>query len=248
MKEWDILSELGSRIKQDTAGAWARVQAYYQQIGQSSELDNFDNLTGLTMFYDSDYGITLQDFTYSTPEVVQTPMVVDTRTYQNDGDTQVLDEFSFTKTVEESFTFSFTEGLTVGTTATAKVGLPLIGESEVELSAEVTFQAEQQWAKTETHEWSLKTTVPIPAHSTVKITGFITNAKIDATFSGIAKATKGKVLTWFALKGVDAGFTEIYIPLVVLLPEEQRVFPISGSFQGVEGISSYTHVEKVSLA
>lgn len=245
MNEWDVVTELALRIKQDTATAWARVQAYYQRNGQSAQLNHIDSLDGLTEFYDSDYGITLQDFTYSTPSIVQTPVVVSTRTYQNDGDTEIQEDFEFSKAMEESFTFGFTEGLKVGAKATAKVGLPLVGESEVELSAEVTFQADQQWTNTETKQWSLKTSVPVPAHSTVKITGFITNAKIDTMFSGVAKATKGNVLTWFKLKG-EGGYTEFPIPLVVLLPEDQRVFPVSGSFQGVEGISAYTHVEKVT--
>jgi len=244
MQQWDILSELESRIKQDTAGAWARVQTYYQQIGQSSVLEGLDYLDGETLFDDSDYGITLQDFTYSTPDIVKTPIVVDSRTFQNDLDISEQQEFTFDKELAETFTLSFTKGLSVGAKATAKVGLPLLGQSEVELSTQITFQAEQQLSKTETHRWTLRTPVEIPPRTTVKVTGFITNAQIRATFSGIAKATKGTVLTWFKLKG-DRGWTEFRVPLVVLLPEGQRVFPISGNFEGVEGISTYTRVEKI---
>ncbi|MGR0482725.1 MAG: ETX/MTX2 family pore-forming toxin [Candidatus Electronema sp. V4] len=246
MKEWDFLSELGQRIKQDTTGAWARVQAYYQQIGKTSFIDDIDSLDGLTAFDDDDYGITLQDFTYSTPDVVPMPVEASIRIYQNDGDTEIQEYFEFTKTMEESFTFGFTEGLKVGTKATAKVGLPLVGESEIALSAEVMFQSDQYWTQTETKGWALKTVVPVSAHSMVKITGFINNAKINATFSGVAKATKGSVLTWFKLKG--HGYTEAVVPLVILLPEDKRTVPLSGSFQGIEGISAYTHVEKVIRA
>lgn len=246
MKEWDIAAVLAERIRQDMAGAWARVKAYYDEIGQSAELDGIAGLEGLTQFYDDNYGITLRDFTYSTPEVVQRPIVASTRTYQNDGNTEITDEFQFTKTMEESFTFRFTEGLKVGTKATASIGLPLVGESEVELSAEITFQADEEWSKTETKEWTLRTTVPVPPHSNVKVTGFITNAAIDATFSGVAKATRGLVLTWFRME--QGGYTEFPVPLVVLLPESQRTVPLSGSFRGVEGINAYTRVEDVAGA
>src|SRR5215207_1114008 len=123
MQEWDILSELASRIKQDTAGAWERVQAYYQEIGQSSILADIASLEGLTEFYAADYGITLQDFTYSTPNVVQVPVIARTDTFQNDGDETAQEEFEFSKSIAETFSFSFTEGLKVGAKASAKVGL-----------------------------------------------------------------------------------------------------------------------------
>jgi hypothetical protein len=246
MTESNIQLELKRRLSQDIDGAWKRIQAYYQKIGQSSRLDNYAGF-GWPEFNDPDpyYGLTLQDFTYSTPDVAQVPVIARTATFQNDGDETAQEDFTFTKTITESFTFGFTEGLSVGTKASGKIGLPLVAEGELELHADVTFEANQQWTTTESREWSSQTTVPIPPHQTVKVTGFVTNANINTTFSGRATATKGLVGVWCNLKGSNS-HDMISVPLTVLLPDDDmRSVPVSGTFHGVEGISTYTHVEIV---
>lgn len=245
MAEWNLPSILAKRVDEDREGVWKRIQAWYQAIGQDQKLDRVASLVGALFQPDCDYGITLQNFTFGEINPLEKPIEASTRTYQNDGDTEILEEFAFTKALEESFTFGFTEGLKVGTRATTKIKLPLIGESEIELNAEMSFDASEEWTRRETKEWSLKSTVPVPPRSTVKVTGFISNARLDTTFSGQAVATRGLIMTRFELKD-GKGFTEIPIPLVVLLTAEQRSVPLSGRFRGVEGVSAWLHVENVS--
>ena len=100
--------------------------------------------------------------------------------------------------------------------------------------------------KSETKTWEIKTTVPVPPHSTTKVTGYIQNANIDADFTATVRATKGKVLTWFLLN--DGTYTETPIPLVVLLTDDERTLPVGGRFDGVEGVNAYTKVEKIPNA
>ena len=242
----DLFAEYTLAIGRDQANAWTRIQDYMKSIGDTETLRNVAGLDpGNTLeFYDDDYGITLTNFVYQTQDPVFTPEIVSERVYDNnDGDTEISEDFSFSKALEETFTFGFTEGLKVGLEATLKTGLPMVAEGEVTLSGEVTFEANQSWTQTETKTWEVRTTVPVPAHSTTRIRGYVRNAKIDATFSGIVRATKGKVLTWFKLN--DGTYTETPLPLVVLLTEDQRTFGVAGSFEGVEGVSAYTKVEKI---
>ena len=244
----DLFAEYAQRIKQDQANAWVRIQAYFKNIGDNQTLQNVAGLDpGNTLeFYDDDYGIVLTDFAYQQQDPVFTPEMVSERIYENDGDTEITEDFSFNKATEESFTFGFTEGLKIGLKATVKAALPLVGESEVEVSGELTFEANQSWSKSETKTWEIKTTVPVPPHSTTKVTGYIQNANIDADFTATVRATKGKVLTWFLLN--DGTYTETPIPLVVLLTDDERTLPVGGRFDGVEGVNAYTKVEKIPNA
>jgi hypothetical protein len=240
----DLVAEYTLAIGRDQANVWKRIQDYMKQIGDTETLKNVAGLDpGNTLEFYDDYGITLTNFVYQTQDPVFAPEMVSERVYENDGDTEISEDFSYSKALEESFTFGFTEGLKVGLQATVSAGLPLVGEAEVQISGEVSFEANQSWTQTETKTWEVRTTVPVPAHSTTKVQGYVRNAKIDATFSGIVRATKGKVLTWFKLN--DGTFTETPIPLVVLLTEDQRTFGVGGNFEGVEGVSAYTKVEKI---
>jgi hypothetical protein len=61
IQQLDIRSELSQRLQQDAAGALARVKAYYQELGQSSMVNDIDSLLGAASLFFDDYGITLQD-------------------------------------------------------------------------------------------------------------------------------------------------------------------------------------------
>jgi len=244
MKELDILAEMASAYKKDLNNAWGRVQQYYQEVSPET-LNGIKGLDpdGHTDFYYPDYGLVISDFAYSSVNPSFTPNEVADQTLANNGTTTIDETFSFKKASQDSFKFGFSEGLKVGTKASAKVSLPFVGEGTAEISAELSFNANQEWTKTKAEEWTYSIRVPVPPKSTVQCTGFIKYSKITCPFTATVKATDGKVLTWFQLD--NGTFTEFPVPLTVLLTPEQRTFRLSGQFDGGEGVSVFSKIDPI---
>ncbi|NOT83717.1 MAG: ETX/MTX2 family pore-forming toxin [Methylococcaceae bacterium] len=236
MSTIDIKAELRKEYAADLPNIWNRIKAYYASIDQSLDglvLDPEGNVD----FY-ADYQIALADFSYQTQTPMLTPVIAFDQTLTNHSNVQDSSTVSFTRSETASFSFGFKEGLKIGTKAKVKVGIPLIADGEAEVSGELTFDANQQWTTSNTQSWSASETVNIPPNSTLRVQGIIQNAKTKATFSGFARVTDGNVLVWFKYTDPTKGYTEFPIPVTVLLTKDQRSFPVSGSYDGIEGVST----------
>ncbi|HEX5155519.1 MAG TPA: ETX/MTX2 family pore-forming toxin [Parafilimonas sp.] len=245
MKELDIVAEMTSAYKNDLPNAWERVKNYYQNLSPET-LKGIKGLDpqGNTDFYAPDYGIVISDFNYTSVNPSFTPNEVADQTLINNGTTTVDETFSFKKASQDNFKFGFSEGLKVGTKASAKVKLPFVGEGTAEVSAEITFNANQEWSKSNAEEWTYTTRIPVPPNSKIRCTGFIKYSNINCPFTANVKATDGMVLTWFQLE--NGTYTEFPVPLTILLTEQQRTFQVSGKFDGGEGVSVYSQIDPIN--
>ncbi|WP_225902689.1 ETX/MTX2 family pore-forming toxin [Pseudanabaena sp. PCC 6802] len=240
--EIDVQKQIESIILNDTDNIFLKVKEY---VAQTSTIDvsKFKSIAWVDCY---EVYVDLVDFKYSDVVTNYTPEIVGERIYTNDTGTSSLDDtFTYSKTLTESFTFGFSEGLKVGASAKFKAGLPIIGEGEVSLDAEVSFTANQSWTQTESRTWSQSTKVTVPPHSDIKVTAFISQADINSKFTGTARATDGHIQMGVYIDD-PKNIQDLIIPIVAILTDEQRGFPLSGTFAGVEGVLSYTKVEPVT--
>ncbi|PEJ94940.1 ETX/MTX2 family pore-forming toxin [Bacillus wiedmannii] len=93
---------------------------------------------------------------------------------------QELTTSQFSKTFETSVTSSTTHGFNLGVTATSTFGIPLIGETSVQLSTEYNFSNTNENRKAESYTYTATPqTIKVPAHSAVEVIVNLNTAKIN---------------------------------------------------------------------
>jgi hypothetical protein len=238
MKEIDIVQTLNEEILADKAKSLAAIQAYLQEVGEPELAQKAVNLIAIEGNPDG-YELVISDFSYSNLDSIFMPDLFVERVFENKGDVTLQDTFSYSKTQSETQGFSFTEGIKVGSKATAKVGLPLIGNTSVEVNAEVTFNATQNWSTTTQQTWQQSNVVTVPPKICVKVTGFVKTAKLTANFVGKVRAVGGTVYLLMSsttdpnLQWLKEWYLEI--PLNAILSADQLAFPVAGSLKGAIG-------------
>jgi len=237
MNEIDLLAVMRQRLVDNPAPAFARAVQWLQDEGRdTSELESF--ATDFD-FYD-DYGIVISDFSVAKQDAERDASIIAEKRYNNEGNVNLEDTFTYTKTTQSSFTFKFTEGLKIGTKVTTEAKIPIVNVGgKVEISGEFTFGAEQSWTtvKTETFSDSLK--IQVPPHSTVEAVATLSTEHGSFSFSALATATATRTNVWVTFKLKHGkGYTERLIPLGVLLPSEaDRQVGVSGTLADSLGIS-----------
>lgn len=249
MQELDFQKELIAQLRKDPQAVWERIKAFYPASeikdlkGISASEDGFNNFAPM----EPDYDVVLTNFHYGDQHTNVAPLLVSTRTYENNTDATIQESFSFSKTTEDTFSFGFDVGLKVGTKASIKAQVPFLGEAAQEISAEFQFSTNSQWTKRISKQWSSQDSIPVPPHTTVQVQGFVKQAKIKADFKGEAVATGGRFLVWFDIKDTVNNVREFPVPVSVMLPEKQRTLHVSGTFEGVEGVETLTKVDDVAV-
>lgn len=241
MSELDVYVKLNTEVMADPAATLANIQKYLQSIGEPDKAAKAVNLLGLEGGA-SGYNVVLSDFQYSNADPTFSPTLVVDRIFVNDSDATLSDTFTYNKTLQEAQTFSFTEGLKVGTKASAKVSLPLVGGTDVEVSAEVSFGATQTFATTTTQSWTQSSTINVPSHQSVKVVGLVKLASnVHRAFTGYAKV-KGGTFNFLLSSTTDPSkqwLQEWYleVPIGAVLTDSQRQFPVAGSWSGALGVA-----------
>jgi len=109
----------------------------------------------------------------------QKPISLQSSIFTNDTNVQDEQEFSVDKTTSDSFAWSLTEGLEVGTQFQVKI--PFVGDSKT--SVKINFSSTQsQTASVERH-WGYSANIPVPAHSKIETIFSVLEGKIDTPFT-----------------------------------------------------------------
>jgi Clostridium epsilon toxin ETX/Bacillus mosquitocidal toxin MTX2 len=244
--ELDVKDALLKRYQQiDPSALTERAFDYLSSINYRdiASLKSVDRST--VEFYD-DYGLLITDFSYGSVSKSFNDMVAHEQTYSNSSPDDPLEAtFTYAYTRQDSQALKFTEGLKIGTKAAVKAKLPLVGESSVEVSAEVSFSAEQTIATTSTTNWQFSEKITVKPETAVQARGFIRVAKLDAPFTCHVRVTDGKVLVWFLLK--SGSYTELPIPITDMMTDEERSFVLSGNLSGSEAADAYVKVRPVEV-
>lgn len=191
--------------------------------------------------------IEICDFQYSPGSTQFNPMVIAQSVFTNPTNAEITEQFSYSKTLTDTFMFKFTEGLKIGTSAKFKAGLPLVGEGEVAVSGEVSFGAEQQWTSTESKTWTASLSIKIPAQQRIRVTASLSLAKITASFTCKARVTGCPgYLVGTGTKENDACM-DVVMPLGAFFPDpaELPFQQLSGTLTGSEGVNVVVLTENV---
>lgn len=99
----------------------------------------------------------------------------------NNMDTeQTLKTNSFSKTMSNTVSSQVTHGFMLGTEASAKFGIPLIGETEVSLKAEYNFSSSETNETSESYTYGVEAQeIVVPPHSSVKVRVDLNTADIS---------------------------------------------------------------------
>ncbi|MEW9576055.1 ETX/MTX2 family pore-forming toxin [Bacillus toyonensis] len=102
-----------------------------------------------------------------------------TLTNHTDRD-QTLTTDSFSKTFENSVSNSTTNGFNLGVSTSASFGIPLIGETSIEISTEYNFSNTAEKTKTESYTYTASPqNIVVPANSSVEVIVNLNTAKIS---------------------------------------------------------------------
>lgn len=252
MSELDIDAKLNAEVMANRTVTLERIKQYLLSINEPEKAKKAVNLLGLEGGA-GEYSLVLTDFKYSNENPLLSPTMVVERIFVNDSNATVSDTFTYNKTLQESQTFSFTEGLKAGTKAKAKVSLPLVGSTTVEINAEVSFGATQTFATTTTQSWTHSSTINVPPHTSVKVIGLIKLASnVKRGFTGYAKVIGGtfNFLLSSTTDPKNQWIQEWYleVPISAVLTDSQLQFPVAGSWSGALGVAVMVTAEPVDAS
>lgn len=116
------------------------------------------------------------------------PNSIESSSFRNDTDANDQQVFTVDKTTTDTFTWSITEGLELGTTF--KVGVPFF--SEANASIKLNFSSTQGQSTSVQRRWSTSTTVVVPARSLVTASFIIYEGLLNTPFTAKFRA-HGKI-------------------------------------------------------
>lgn len=125
-----------------------------------------------------------------SPTITNTnSLFVGKTTLNNNSDQeQVLTTDQFSKAFENSVSSSTTNGFNLGVSATSSFGIPLIGETSVQISTEYNFSKTDTNTKTETYTYTASPqNIKVPAHSSVEVIVTLNTAKINGNVKLLSK-------------------------------------------------------------
>ncbi|UOK49322.1 ETX/MTX2 family pore-forming toxin (plasmid) [Bacillus tropicus] len=177
------------------------------------------NIAGVDYYYKNETltDLTLNNVYQSSVEADGSPTITSsnslfagktTLTNSTDQD-QVLTTNSFSKVFENSVTSSVTNGFNLGVTASSTFGIPLIGETSVQLSTEYNFSKTDANTKAESYTYTASPqNITVPAHSSVEVIVNLNTSKIngnvkllslvDGTYSVEGRDSNGR---WYTSRG-----------------------------------------------
>ncbi|MEK7019767.1 ETX/MTX2 family pore-forming toxin [Bacillus sp. FSL R9-9410] len=118
-------------------------------------------------------------------------LFVGTSILTNNSDSeQELSTNEFTKSITNSVTTSTTHGFNLGVTASATFGIPLIGETSVEVSTSYDFSNTNEQTKSETLAYTATSQkIKVPANSSVEVVVYLNTAKIRGNVNLLSKVS-----------------------------------------------------------
>ena len=136
------------------------------------------------------------------------PMILQESTLYNCNDRESTQHMSVSKTSTDTNSWTNTDCLEVGVEATAKAGIPLIGETEIAVHTDYSHE----WSKTKEHSetvrWDQGVDVPVDAEKAVKVQFVVEERKMKNIPYTVDFIAKGKTKAYFSPK-VDYGKGEV---------------------------------------
>ncbi len=183
-----------------------------------------------------------------TPLQLLPIIAFDEKVDNTDNNVSVDVAVKYSKTLQEVFSFTFSEGLKISTTVSVKAKLPLVGESEVSVSGEASFGTSQSWTTVESRTWEASNTIKIGAGESSEIKVVINNQVLNLPFT--AKIIMGpQTAVSLTLLYANGGKASYKFPISALYTREQVTDQLSidvdGTYTGVEGVGVDTIITPI---
>ena len=117
------------------------------------------------------------DYESFAARLAKTPLVIREDTYDNDGNTTIQHDFSYTQETNDTYTWHITGGVKVTAGVTATVGLPLVGEGEASASIELSVEGGSETSKSVTVSWSDTVGITVPPQTDVDVQAVLSTGK-----------------------------------------------------------------------
>ena len=189
-----------------------------------------------------DVVVEMLEFEYDKVDVSHTPQLVASSTFSNGTDAQATQTFSDTKTTTSSFKWGLQEGLKIGAKTSFKVGVPLIADGKVEVSAELNVGSTQEWTTTQAQSWGYSAQIPVPPHTMVTASLLVTMAEYSPSWRMRLRVTGETRLTvpgYPGSKSVPVSKLLAGLPGVQATDDGNAVAVVAtGTFKGAQGLGS----------
>lgn len=156
-------------------------------------------------------------------------------------------EWKDTFSTTDSFTYSFTEGLKLGASVTAKAEIPLVGGGKVQFSAEMDFSATQSKTVLHTRSREITESISISACQTTTAQLLLYKGRFDVPFRARVKAGGHLYYTGKIPRGsVGPAPGGLDVDAVLQRAGIVNDFDASGTINGVVGLMTQieTHSSK----
>jgi len=185
------------------------------------------------------YELSLQDWNFhETMPGMHVPEVVDQTEIVNPTPATVSNQFSYSKKVADTFTFSFTEGIKVGVSAKFKAGVP-VANTEWTVSGEISFSGTQTQTTSRETTWTNTTTINVPANTKIHVDAIVSVVTPVYEFTASAVVINSKV-NIAAYDPTANSWNDLIIPLEILLPSlDDRSIPLAGTLMAKAGLDTY---------
>lgn len=210
----------------ESHGGVAYPREYYGIVG-STWLDPYPG-----------FDIVIFDFNFKDEQRTPTKSIITESTFRNDSPgVTIQKQFSYSATYTDAFSYGFTEGLKIGTKAILKAGISFLVQGRLEVSAELSFGANQTVTATKTENFSNTITITVAPSTSVRVVANLLQWKGATNFTASAALDASQIPTaqvsW-SLKG--GGAQTSLVPLDVLLPNHSDwIVPVAGTMNADMG-------------
>merc|ERR1712137_1408705 len=163
------------------------------------------------------------------------------------GSTATTGKFAKTKSVTASFTWSITEGLTIGTENTFKAGIPGVVGGDLKFKTELSLSSTQGKTITETESFTVENHIPVAPKTSVKVVFTVIEREVEVPWTADVWVD-GFIACWFDPKW-DGHWLYFY-PVWMLGNKDFKAvgnklrYGAKGVFKGVRGVETVLTTEE----
>lgn len=192
--------------------------------------------------------IKIENEVYSkSPDIIYKPLMLRKHTYENNSDVEQQEFFEYSETIQDTFSFGFKETIKVGAKVSAGINIEILSAG-VEISTEVSFEANQQWTSTKSTTWKERTTINVPPHSKVEASAFINQGTIsDLNYSADVVIIDAYISILLADVGKFTLLPVIVKSPMIGFPKDIITYPITADIDAAMGVNSAVKITQTEI-
>jgi hypothetical protein len=188
-----------ARTLQDVTDAWGNwMNSKYSGGGiRFTESTKYSNRSELNQYHRYETMATYQSIVYDNgPEPINGSARSIKTDYRNNTSLEQSVVYKESMTMEQSFTWSMTESLSIGIEMSATVGVPKVAESSMKVTTTLSLSSTQGSTSKKTQTWAIEQPLRIPPRTHVNAQLVVGTQDYDINWTATCKL-EGYVAIWF---------------------------------------------------